>query len=386
MRQLLLLFGGILFFAACTKDSEEIRVIHYDDPSYQTLSQILDLPEDPYNYTLNLPAHLAPGSNGGLNVNSDIATLGRVLFYDKALSHNSKVSCASCHHQENGFADPKALSDGFDGKQTHRNSLALGATVSFKDTYGGGSSAVIGGGALFFWDERATSIAQQSRMTIQDPIEMGMDINDLAQRLEDTDYYPILWQQAFNRTDVRPDDITFALEQFLNSIGAFHTKFDAGLSETSIVEADFSNFTPQENQGKQLFLANCATCHGERLAATPVLVANNGLDLEYADRGVGARSGLNSDNGKFKVPQLRNIGVTAPYMHDGRFETLEDVVDFYSDGIQSHDNLHEALRLPDGSANPFNFSGAEKAALVAFLHTLTDHELATDVRFSDPFK
>ena len=382
----LLLLGGLLFLSACTKDSEEVIIVHYDDIAFQTISQTLDLPQEPYDYKLSLPAHLGQGNNSSVNVNDDLATLGRVLFYDKHLSRNSKVSCASCHHQENGFADPKALSEGFEGKETHRNSLALGATVSFQDTYGGGSSAIIGGGALFFWDERAVSIAQQSEMTIQDDIEMGMSMTELADRLEGLDYYPHLWEKSFGRSNVQPDDITLALETFLNSIGAFHTKFDQGLSETHNAEAAFSNFTEKENLGKTLYLQNCATCHGERLAATPVLVANNGLDLEYADKGVGARSSLQSDNGKFKVPQLRNIAVTGPYMHDGRFETLEEVVDFYSENIQAHPNLHEELSFNNGSAKKFNFTNLEKEALVDFLHTLTDEELAADVRFSDPFK
>ena len=385
MQKLYVLLGGLLFLAACTKDTQEIKVVHYEDEAFATISETLDLPAEPYDYSLALPLHLSGGAPP-TSVSDDVATLGRVLFYDTELSRNRSVSCASCHHQDRGFADDRALSEGFDGEETRRNSLALGATVSFRDTYGGGSSAFIGGGgALFFWDERAHSIAEQSALTIADDIEMGMDMQELTHRLEGTDYYPYLFRKAFGSEFIEPDRITQALEVFLNSVGAFNTKFDSGMGQTNNQHVDFPNFSARENMGKMLYLNNCASCHGERLASTNLNVANNGLDMEYADKGVGERSSLVSDYGVFKVPQLRNIALTGPYMHDGRFETLEEVVDFYSDNIQNHANLHEFLKEGD-EAKRFNFTSEEKAALVDFLHTLTDDAMATDVRFSDPFK
>ena len=385
MQKLYVLLGGLLFLAACTKDTQEIKVVHYEDEAFATISETLDLPAEPYDYSLALPLHLSGGAPP-TSVSDDVATLGRVLFYDTELSRNRSVSCASCHHQDKGFADDRALSEGFDGEETRRNSLALGATVSFRDTYGGGSSAFIGGGgALFFWDERAHSIAEQSALTIADDIEMGMDMQELTHRLEGTDYYPYLFRKAFGSEFIEPDRITQALEVFLNSVGAFNTKFDSGMGQTNNQHVDFPNFSARENMGKMLYLNNCASCHGERLASTNLNVANNGLDMEYADKGVGERSSLVSDYGVFKVPQLRNIALTGPYMHDGRFETLEEVVDFYSDNIQNHANLHEFLKEGD-EAKRFNFTSEEKAALVDFLHTLTDDAMATDVRFSDPFK
>ena len=148
----------------------------------------------------------------------------------------------------------------------------------------------------------------------------------------------------------------------------------------------FSNFTDSENRGKELFVQHCSSCHGDRMVSAPVSIANNGLDLTYTDLGIGARTGFNQDKGLFKVPHLRNVAVTGPYMHDGRFETLEEVIDFYSDEVQAHDNLHPALRDDNGQVRRLNLSAADKQAMVDFLGTLTDYELAADVRFSDPFK
>ena len=384
---LFLPIGIVLLLAACTADTEIVTIQHYPTEDFQIISRHLDLPEEPLIYNLTLPPHLS-GSNGNTHsTNADVATLGRVLFYDTHLSRNESVSCASCHFQDKGFADDRALSEGFNGELTKRNSLALGATVSFRHTYGGGSSSFVGGGALFFWDERAHSIAEQSSMTIQDDIEMGMSMPELVSRLESVEYYQPLFKRAFGTETISENRITQALEEFISSIGAFNTRFDEGLSKVSHASQDFGNFTLNENLGKSLFVENCAGCHGERLAATPMTLANNGLDLDYDDQGVGDRSGLLVDQGVFKVPQLRNVALTGPYMHDGRFVTLEEVVDFYSEGIQAHPNLNEQLIDPTtGEPQRFNFSAAEKTALVDFLNTLTDETIATAERFSDPFR
>lgn len=380
-----LLFGFVVLLAACSADTEIVTIQHYETDDYEKISKHLDLPQEPLDYRLVLPSHL--GSNASVQpINADVATLGRVLFYDNHLSRNKTVSCASCHLQDKGFADDRAFSEGFEGQNTRRNSLALGATVSFEATYGS-SSSFSGGQALFFWDERAHSIAQQSSMTIQDDIEMGMEMPELISRLEAVEYYPPLFKRAFGTESISENRITEALEEFTNSIGAFDTKFDDGMATAGDASHDFGNFSPRENLGKSLFIANCGTCHGERLAETNLAIANNGLDVEYEDNGVGERSGLLADNGLFKVPQLRNIALTGPYMHDGRFATLEEVVDFYSEGVQAHPNLHDNL-IDEQTGEPrrLDFSPDEKAALVDFLKTLTDQSIATAERFSDPFR
>ena len=161
---------------------------------------------------------------------------------------------------------------------------------------------------------------------------------------------------------------------------SYEAKYDVG------VASNFSNFTPQENLGRQLFngRGNCNACH-----RTDAFVAeestNNGLDAVTTDAGLGGITGNPADNGKFKVPSLRNIEVTGPYMHDGRFSTLAEVVEFYNSGVQSHPNLDPRLRTPNGQPRRLNLTNTEKAALVAFLQTLTDDSFIHDPKFSNPF-
>lgn len=385
---LLVLF---LTLSSCVKDTVDVRYTTYTDQEYQAISAVLGLPNDRVDYDVELPRHMLDLGMVPPKINNAKATLGRVLFYDNKLSRNEKVNCASCHHQELAFADNKAFSEGFNGELTLRNSLALGSVANFKSSYeggGGGSLAPPSQRQFFFWDERAHTIAEQSSMTIQDNIEMGMDLNELAARLAQEEHYKVLFNKAYNTEAVQPPMITDALQEFINAIVSTQTRFDDGLAAVNgDVSRDFSNFTPQENQGKALFIQHCASCHGANMSISQESLANNGLDAEYADQGVGKITGNPADIGKFKVPFLRNIALTAPYMHDGRFATLEEVVEHYNSGVQMHQNLDHRLRAPDGnSPRRLNLSSGEKAALVAFLETLTDAELVTASRFEDPFR
>lgn len=302
----LLAVFSLAFIVSCTKDEATIYVQHYDEADYAALTQVLDIPNNPHDYSFKLPNHL-----GGqrFQVNTDLATLGRVIFYDNRVSENNSVSCATCHLPEKGFADPRALSEGFDGKETDRNSLALGSVVNFQSSYGSSFSQRIG----FFWDERAQTLEEQSFQTIENPIEMGMEMNLLGDKLLKEEYYQILFRKAFHASDNRPnkDKILAALSEFVNSIATFDSKFDKVMSHSA-------NLTSQEALGMNLYNENCASCHGFDMSNLPVSVANNGLDWVYKDKGVGARTQKVTDNGVFKVPMLRNIGVTGPYMHDGR--------------------------------------------------------------------
>ncbi|MCB9296826.1 MAG: c-type cytochrome [Lewinellaceae bacterium] len=382
-----------LAVSSCLEDKVEVRYTTYTDQEYEAVSAVLNLPNDRIDYSVELPEHMIALGMAPPEINNAKATLGRVLFYDNKLSRNQSVSCASCHHQELAFADNKAFSEGFDGQLTLRNSLALGSVANFKSSYEGGGGSITGPPTptqrqFFFWDERAHSIAEQSSLTIQDDIEMGMDLNELAGRLEQVPYYRILFNKAYNTEAVNPFMITDALQEFLNSIVSTRTRFDDGLAAAGGDESrDFSSFTAKENQGKALFIQHCASCHGANMSISRESLANNGLDEAYADPGVGAITGNPADIGKFKVPFLRNIALTAPYMHDGRFATLEDVVEHYNSGVNKHQNLDHRLRAPDGdSPRRLNLSNDEKAALVAFLETLTDEELVRASRFEDPFR
>ena len=347
-----------------------------------TLAAATLLPTVPANYAiLNLPAHLrTPGIRAQDNTPADNpvtdhgARLGRVLFYDKRLSANNSVSCASCHQPDAGFSDPRQFSVGFLGGKTPRTSMGLTSARYYLRE-------------RFFWDERAATLEEQVLQPIQDEIEMGLTLPELTAKLSALPFYQELFTTAFGDATVTSERIARALAQFVRSIVSANSKYDAG------VPTAFANFTAEENQGRQLFngAAGCAACHGSDNFVPGHAIFNNGLENPYIDKGVGARTGLATDEGLFKVPSLRNVELTAPYMHDGRFATLEQVVEFYNSGVVNHPNLSPQLRNPPGSPGAgqprrLNLTTAQKAALLAFLKTLTDLSVVTDERFQDPFR
>jgi len=333
------------------------------------------LPAIPYSYTDDLlPRYYTQGpvaDTDNMPANNPVtdagAALGRVLFYDVNLSVNNTISCSSCHVQAFGFADPDALSTGLDGGLTGRNSMSL-ANARYYD------------GGAFFWDHRADTLEVQVLMPIQDEVEMGMDLGDLEAKLADLGYYDELFTDAFGTDEITSNRISLALAQFVRAMVSYRSPFDEG------VELNFSTFSALEEQGRQLFngRGRCDNCH-ETNAHILDQPRNIGLDATTTDLGLAAHTGNVNDEGKFKVPSLRNIEVTAPYMHDGRFATLEDVIEFYDRQIQPHPNLDPILENANGQPRRFNFTGQEKDALLAYLRTLTDTDFLMDERFSDPF-
>ncbi len=384
-RTLLLVSVGLFLLSSCFHDRVDVDIRYYTEEEYNTLSATLNLPKNVDEYNFNF-------SNGAIAplLSNSKATLGRVLFYDKKLSHNNTVSCASCHKQELAFSDDKARSIGFEGGLTKRNSIPLAASANFVTSYNSGNSFVGNGLNLgFLWDERAKTIHEQSALAIADPIEMGMNLQDLPGKLSQDNHYRILFRKAFGDEQISASRITDALQEFLNAFVSVNSKFDEGLKRHFFTsEAQFFNFTPLENMGKSLFLIHCSNCHGRDMTNPAMRIANNGLELDYADKGVGGVTNRANEMGVFKVPFLRNIALTAPYMHDGRFATLEEVVEHYNSGVQMHPNLHPFLKHPLQPSQPkrLNLSSQEKAALVAFLRTLTDESFVKQARFSDPFK
>ena len=355
------------------------------------ISATLNLPETPFNYVnISLPFYfngpgVAPNDNTPVNTNpttNEGATLGRVLFYDKSLSINNTIACASCHKQKYSFTDPLVFSKGFNGGLTTRNSMAI---VNSK-YYASGK---------YFWDERAVTLEDQTLMPIQHPVEMGMNLDSLETRLAAKDYYKVLFRKAFGDEKVTRDRVSKALAQFIRSMISYQSKYDEGLTALGhplaappAPQDNFTNFTAQENQGMHLFQQNCAgPCHNSELQNMQV-ARNNGLDLVYTDNGTGAITNRAGDVGKFKSPSLRNIALTAPYMHDGRFNTLAEVVEHYNSKIQNNVNLDNRLKDPTDNTKPLrmNLTQQQRDAIVAFLNTLTDNNFVTDVKFSDPFK
>jgi cytochrome c peroxidase len=366
-----LLVGPVLVFV-CVSISAVLN------PSRPAAKSILNLPATPYRYSsVKLPAHFTQSGRSDDNTPPDNplsdhgATLGRVLFYDTRLSANNTTSCASCHMQAHAFSDPKPFSKGFHGAPTDRRAMPLVNLRYYKQ-------------ARFFWDERAGNLEEMVLLPIQSRIEMGQDMKRVVDTIAHDTMYPVLFARAFGDRQITQQKIGRALAQFVRAIVSYESRYDDGRARVRSARDDFDNFTLQENRGKALFMRNCATCHMKDanehfFVPTP---ANTGLrpaDLTK-DAGVGDVTLLDLDMGSFKSPSLRNVEVTGPYGHDGRFATLDALIDHYSDNPIFDPNL--GYMAPVG---PLKFTRSEKAALIAFLKTLTDGELLTDPRFANPF-
>lgn len=303
----------------------------------------------------NTPAN-NPITNAG-------ATLGRVLFYDQRLSHDNGTSCASCHKQENDFSDPNQFSEGFDGELTGRHSMGLSNNRYYQP-------------GKYFWDERAATLEVQVLAPIENSVEMGSTLSQVRSELAATNFYPQLFQQAFGSTEITDDKISKALSQFVRSMVSYNSKFDQAVAAGTPQTPNYAAvFTQQEQLGATIFhlAGQCSGCHSTNLQVADE-AHNTGLDATS-----GATDG--AGQGRFKVPSLRNVEVRDGYMHDGRFDTLEEVVQFYSSGIKANPFLDPALEPSQGNV----FSPNERAALVAFLKTLTDNTFLTSGLFTDPF-
>lgn len=343
----------------------------------------LDLPATTYEYS-------TAGKTSDPKAN-DKATLGRVLFYDTHLSINNAISCGSCHKQALGFSDNVALSVGYEGKLTKRNSKSI---------------ANIGGDNLenfkidtarfpLFWDGREDVLQNLIARPVTNHVEMGIDdFSVLPAKLSGLSYYPQLFSNAYSDNAVTTDRISECVADFLVSIQSHNTRFDDFMNSAQgsggPVITNPGMFSPTEFEGYNLFTTkyNCEGCHHIMSNSYSTFdFFDIGLDKNYTDMGRGTITRAAADNGKFKVPGLRNVALSAPYMHDGRYKTLGEVIDHYSQGIASSANLDWNLRNPmNGQAMAMNISDHDKEALVAFLGTLTDYKMITDPKFSNPFK
>lgn len=291
------------------------------------------------------------------------ATLGRVLFYDTRLSANDAESCASCHVQSTGFSDVPQRSVGFAGGLTNRHSIGLSNARFYKP-------------GRFFWDERAATLEAQVLMPVQDATEMGMTLGPLVTKLSVTSYYPALFNAAFGSTAITTDRIARALAQFTRSFVSSGSRYDKAFSATGV--ANFASvFNAEEIAGEQLFRSvGCVACHST-VAHVADSVHNIGLDATATDLGAGG--------GAFKAPSLRNVAVRPRYMHDGRFTSLDQVVDFFDSGVKANPTLDARLKNANGTPRQLGLTTVQKLALVAYLKTLTDSTFLTDARFSNPF-
>lgn len=308
------------------------------------------------------------------------ATLGRVLFYDKNLSLNNTISCASCHQQASAFGDPAIQSIGQSGGLTGRHSTRL-------------VNARFGSENNFFWDERADNLEEQTTMPIQDHIEMGFSgtsgnptIDSLIDKLENLYYYNELFNHAFGDINVTEDRIEKALAQFIRSIQSFDSKYDVGRAQVGNNNVPFPNFTTAENNGKALFMSNSATgCNGCHRA--PEFDIDPNSDNNGVIGVAGSPSSLDLTN--TRSPSLRDLanstGVeNGPFMHDGSLATIMDVINHYDDIPNNPSNTNLDNRL-NGSGGNLNLTTTEKNELEAFLLTLSGNAIYTDARWSDPF-
>lgn len=283
--------------------------------------------------------------------------LGRYLFYDTLLSKNNTISCSSCHHQNKAFTDGFALSIGVSGRPTLRNAMSLANLLWVRD---------------FFWDGHATSLETQALIPMAHPDEMGLPPEKAADKLQKTDFYPGKFEKAFGTSAISPALIARALAQFERTLISADSRYDRFLAGKAFL-------SPSEKHGLTVFeKANCTHCHGGAKFFQNVF-HNNGLDASPLDPGRQEVTAQEADFARFRVPTLRNIAVTGPYMHDGRFKTLEEVVAHYSDHVRPSRTLSPEL------ARPIGLTAAEKQDLVAFLRTLTDSTFLANPAFSNPF-
>jgi len=322
-------------------------------------------------HTQGIP-HLPVFVNNPLTVEG--VALGRMLFYDPILSADSSLSCSGCHSINHAFSDTVDFSIGIDDLPGLRNAMPI---------YNLGYSPPENG---FFWDGRATTLEIQALMPIQDPLEMHEILPNVLIKLNRSAFYPQAFYEAFGEAEITTDQVAMALAQFIKSITSGGTRFDQAMAGEIFL-------TDQEILGFELFNAldggDCFHCHGVNGGLfTDFIYRNNGLDTavyytDFSDAGFGVISGDTADYGKFKTPSLRNIELTAPYMHDGRFQTLEEVLDFYSENVHNTPFTDNLMQFKEQQG--VHLTADEKAAIIAFLKTLTDENFSTNPAYQNPF-
>ncbi len=381
MKKVVFFLFALLIVYSCEK---EAKIVFYEESDYEKLSKQLNLAELPANYKYSLKA--PTGVISYLGNESNLITMGRVLFYDKSLSKDNSVSCASCHDQKKGFSDNKDFSMGTENRMSTRNSIALGSVLNFQVYYGPGR-------VPFFWDNRVDNMKSQIKSTLQNKNEMGMSLDLLNERVKNDEKYQILSKYLERNSFQNESEMALAaLEAFVNSFKVNDTKYDQaaansfGSSIQTNYEKDFSGFTSQENDGKKIYVKQCGSCHGMDITAPAELSANNGLTstIDQRDLGLGGNSRKPEQMGLFKVPTLRNVMLTAPYMHDGSLKTIDDVLNHYTN-VKDHPNLSAKFKV-NGKLQSLKLTESDKSNLKAFLSTLTSDELIKAEKFSNPFK
>ena len=348
-----------LVMACGSEDDTPMEVVEYDDTPYVLSYGTLPDPQ--------LPADNA--------LTEQKVLLGRMLFYEPNLSKDGSQACASCHLQTDGFSDPNRFSLGVEGLPGNRQAMSVFNMAWHTNA--------------FFWDGRAELLRDQALLPIQDPLEMNETLDNVIAKLSASKQYTDQFIRAFDSPEVTAEKMGLALEQFMLSIISVGSKYDRWLAEE--VE-----LTASEERGRQLFIteynpffpefsgADCQHCHSGKNFEND-LYMNNGLDTdaEFTDIGREAVTQDPMDRAKFKVPTLRNIELTAPYMHDGRFETLEEVIEHYNSGIKASSTADPTVE--NTRETGLFLTEQDKQDLLNFLKTLTDEGLSSNPAYQSPF-
>jgi cytochrome c peroxidase len=377
----------ILLLTSCsTDDNTNSTNVDFDFSEYFTIDF-----NNLYNYaSQSTPAYITKDNTFENQITNKGATLGRILFYDKNLSSNNTISCSSCHQQENAFSDTNSQSVGVNGL-TGRHSMRLINSRFSNETN-------------FFWDERATSLESQTTMPIQDHNEMGFsgtdgdqNFNDLIIKLNNVPYYPELFEFTFGSQLITEERIQNALAQFIRSIQSFDSKYDIGRTAAPNDNTPFTNFTTNENNGKQLFLTpptfnvngirtsggiGCAGCHQAPEFDIDTNSLNNGV--------IGTALGIGTDFEVTRSPSLRDVvkvngESNGPFMHIGVSNNLATVIDHYNEiTIAGNTNLDPRL-TPGGNPQQLNMTQQEKDDVITFIRTLAGADVYINDKWSNPF-
>ncbi len=362
-----ILFGCLLLMFSCTCSSEYVETTPLNDFSAPFYFSLFELPSD------------NPLTNEGVE-------LGRMLFYETKLSKDNSISCATCHQQSNAFTDGRIVGIGIRGQKVDRNTMSL-VNMLWSTSHK-------------FWDGRAANLEDQALQPIKNPKEMDLKLSELLLKLNSDPVYKAKFKSAFNTNKIREEHVAKALAQFQRTLISQDSKYDKFLKgELQLSE--------QEQRGMQSFFthpdpsiglrgSNCGDCHRNFL--TDGFndgfdgFANNGLeDDEHLENGLFAVTKNPLDKGKFKIPSLRNIALTAPYMHDGRFYTLEEVLNHYNDHIRMSSTLDILIREASNEYREpndpiaLNLTKEEINEIIAFLKTLTDSTFINNEKYANPF-
>ena len=328
-------------------------------------------------YVLEIPSHFPqmpiPADNP---MTVEGVALGKKLFYDVRLSLDNSISCGSCHQADNGFSDPEQFSEGVDGTLGNRQSMAL---------------VNLGWQTSFFWDGRSGTLEEQILEPVPNPVEMHLEWPEAVSRIQADALYPDMFYAAFGENGITKEKTAKAIAQFLRTMISGKSKYDImykvqnSLPLTAEEQTIMNSITVEEWAGMDIFFSltggDCLHCHDGPLMHVN-LFSNNGLDATFEDEGRYLVTGNTNDLGKFKVPTLRNIELTAPYMHDGRFQTLDDVIMHYSFGIEHSATIDPMLEF--ASQGGVQLDPQERELLKTFLKTFTDYEFINNPDFREP--